>query len=295
MDANSLKDRIVVGYDGSEAATAALQWARGWAEDRGIGLGVITAIGPSPASFGIIDGSFYEGIFERAEAFQKKAVDKIQAEHPDTDVVTLLSEHAPAHALVEASRHAAAVVVGTKGRGPNRELLLGGVADAITQHAHGPVVVVPADMFFGKFAGGDIVVGFDDTPACLPPLRFALEQAQHWKAKLRLVHGWKGEFRWMAGRGEDLPRSVVLANFEADVLSRLQHFANPVLAEFPDVETEWVVEQSFPASALENASKQARMVVVGSRGRGGFLGLLLGSTSRTLAQVSDAPLAVVRS
>jgi len=144
-----------------------------------------------------------------------------------------------------------------------------------------------------------IVVGVDGSPGSREALRWALDEARRREATLRIVHAW------MVPLVEAMPEPWVLgltppAPSDEEVYEHLRAAAQAVLdsavddakAE-PAVEVEGELVEGRAAPALIEAARDADLLVVGSRGRGGFAGLLLGSVSAQCAHHSPCPLVVV--
>jgi nucleotide-binding universal stress UspA family protein len=141
---------------------------------------------------------------------------------------------------------------------------------------------------------GVIVVGIDHSAGAKSALRFAAAEAQLRQATLRPVHAW--QFAHVAP-GIEAAYSGLDANLE-----ELRHAAEAVLEAtvretIPDegaLSVELRVVEGLPASVLVDESRHAELLVVGSRGLGGFRGLLLGSVSQQCAQHAVCPVVIVR-
>lgn len=134
-----------------------------------------------------------------------------------------------------------------------------------------------------------IVVGVDGSEESKQALRWAAEQAGYTGASLDVVSAWQIPvgFGWPAAFPEDYDPA-------ADAKAVLDAVITEVLGEKPDIEIRRIVEEGQAAAALLHLSKGARELVVGSRGRGGFAGMLLGSTSQQLVQHASCPVVVIR-
>jgi len=213
----------------------------------------------------------------------KLAVDEV----PGADAVPrrALAVHGPAaQVLVEAARDAALLVVGSRGLGALSRTVLGSVSSSVLHHASGPVVVVPAAAEVGARIGR-VLVGVDHSPQSHEALRWGVEEASLHDAPLVPVH-----VHQHVVTGEEC---VDLPNLEQAERVALRAAAGAAGAADRAAEPEVLV--GHPAASIEELADPADLVVVGSRGRGGFAGLLLGSTSTQLAQHATAPLLVVRS
>jgi nucleotide-binding universal stress UspA family protein len=188
--------------------------------------------------------------------------------------------------LVAESRQAQLVVVGDRGLGGFTGLLLGSVAVGLAAHAASPVAVVRGA---APSPDGQVVVGVDGSPTSEAALAAAYEAAAARRVRLVAVHTWwdflidttlAPLLDWEAIEGDE---HVLLAE-------RLAGWAE----KYPDVEVRRVVARDKPAHSLLQQATGAQLVVVGSRGRGGFAGLLLGSVSHSLLHHAPCPVLVVR-
>lgn len=293
METYSSAGRVVVGSDGAAHTDAATQWAAQWANDHGLGLTLLCAHGPLGVVYQDVD--MIARVTEAAAAHARQLLDvtvaTVRAVYPNLDVQTELLNAHPAGSLIDRSATAALTVVGTRGAVGLRRVLLGGTADGVITHGSGPVAVVPPDSPLPS--NKDILVGVDTSDGSAAALRFAFEAASATGRTLRLVHAWELEGLWpgahlgLARRmGDNLPLDEDRERFLADTVT-------PLAEAFPHVSVEQVVMEGGAARILSELSPQASLIVVGSRGRAGFTGLLLGSTSRELAQTSECPVVVV--
>jgi nucleotide-binding universal stress UspA family protein len=137
--------RIVVGIDGSDGSRAALHWALDETRQRGSRLDVVLAW--QTPYLGEVSGlvlvSMTEEAEQRARDLLADVADGIVADHPDLEIVPMLAEGRAAPALLDAAEGADLLVVGSRGRGGFKSLLLGSVSSACVHHAPCPVAVVP--------------------------------------------------------------------------------------------------------------------------------------------------------
>ena len=126
-----------------------------------------------------------------------------------------------------------------------------------------------------------LVVGFDGSEGSAKALRWAAEEARLHGAKVDVVRAWSpGEF----GTNEE---NAHIAD------KKLAEDVDSVVGSDPGFELNLVVERGRPAAVLLNHAKDAQMLVVGSRGHGGFTGLLIGSVSQQVTTHTSAPVVVV--
>lgn len=138
---------------------------------------------------------------------------------------------------------------------------------------------------------GRIVVGVDGSPEAAAALQWALDEARLRKASLEVVHAWQfpAAVDLVGAAADDLVRDMQQA--AADLLDRV---TDAVAGADPDVEVERHVVEGGAAASLVNAAASADLLVVGTRGRGGFAGLLLGSVAHQCLHHAPCPVVVVR-
>jgi nucleotide-binding universal stress UspA family protein len=281
---------IVVGVDGSTESDAALRWAAHEAQRHGARLTVLHAHDPIQHAFDTPLEEVYErGLVRIAKVIVDSAVAEVRSLEPAVRVHGETSSGAAAAALIRASGAGARVVVGSRGRGGFTGLLLGSVSQHVATHAAGPVVVVRAEP--GR-PDGPVVVGVDESDASGHVLDVAFEEAALRDARIVVLHAYLPDVRtW----GLDLPPEVedegVRRTLEAD---RLSEIVRPWRRAFPTVDVEVTAAEGQAAARLVAASAPAQLIVVGSRGRGGFTGLLLGSVGLQLLHHSACPVLIAR-
>jgi nucleotide-binding universal stress UspA family protein len=137
-----------------------------------------------------------------------------------------------------------------------------------------------------------IVVGVDGSPESREALRWALEEARLRKAAVRAVHAWGNPYLLTPGFG--LPEDFEFPALHEAAENLLSSAVAEVAGENPDIDIEEVVAEGPAGSVLVEAAKGADLLVVGSRGHGGFVGLLLGSVSQQCAHHAPCPVLIVR-
>ncbi|RDI55294.1 universal stress protein [Nocardia mexicana] len=288
---------VVVGVDGSAAADSALTWAAEVALERGRELRIVHGLDLNGMRdvFGrydvwvppVLDGVRAQGavLVERA---QRRALETA----PGARVTTEVSDDGPAEVLMRYSATAYLVALGASG---TNSLLahVGSILLSVTSHAEGPIVVVRTDpdADHRARADGPVVVGVDGSPVSESALAAAFEEASQRGAELVALHAWNdltiGQF---AGDPYLLfPVNEIETDERLALAERLAGWQD----KYPDVEVRREVCLAAPAAELLRWSKSAQLIVVGSRGRGGFRSLLLGSTSNALVQHAHCPVMVV--
>src|SRR5450756_2988997 len=198
-------DVVLVGVDGSPASLEAADWAAAYAHAHGRALHLVCAYSVPSFTAAALDGGYAAlddtAIAEGARAVLDEAVARVSATGVRTTSAVATGDAAAV--LVELSRGAATVVVGTRGRGGFAERLLGTVSSALPAHAHCPTVVVPYRRRQGRAPEmedatqdaahrtrvGRIVVGVDGSPAAEDALEYAIREAEAWGAELTAVAG----------------------------------------------------------------------------------------------------------
>lgn len=296
MPALPTANRIVVGTDASPAAQSAVDWAAAEALARNLSLLIIACVPehPLPRRSSIFaalgrDRDYLDNIRDQARAKLSAEERRVRKAFPELTIETALAEGPASYPLARATKDAALVVVGARGQSaPLRVKALGGTSDAVVTHAHGPVAVIPEEAFSPH---GPVVVGVDDAPAAREAIRVAFAEAARRGVTLVAIYVWH-EPAMAADTG------ALSALALRDVKGEVEQFIDELIADsaaaYPHVAVERRVEVGYPASVLIDASRHKSLVVVGSRGRGGFAGLMLGSTSRAVLRDAHCPVMVVR-
>ena len=288
---------IIVAVDGSDASNEAVRWAANAALKRKQPLKLVSAY--TMPQFMYADGMVPPQ--ELYDELESEAGDKIENARKivtdfsaDVEVSYLVKEGAPIDTLLDLSETAEMIVMGSRGLGSLSSLVMGSVSSAVVAHAECPVVVVRKDndvTVDNKY--GPVVVGVDGSEISRQALKIAFREAEARGALLRAVHSWTDTqihttYVGLVDAQNQMDRMIVeRQNMMEDELKEL-------IKEYPSVQVEEIVERERPVQSLTEAAKDAQLLIVGSHGRGGFKGMLLGSTSRTLLQYAPCPMMVVR-
>ena len=281
---------IVVGVDPSTAGRKAIAFALGEALVRGAEVVAVRAWTMPPFSLhypiASPDADVERQMAAEATSLVEHQLKLAMEEVPGADAVPTRAVvvHGPAApVLVEAASGAELLVVGSRGLNALSRAVLGSVSASVLHHAAVPVAVVPASTQIG---GGvrRVLVGVDHSPESRRALRSAVDEATLHDAPLVPVH-----VHQHIATGEEC---VDLPALESSERASLRAAAVDAGAVETSIEPEVVI--GHPAASLEALARPDDLLVVGSRGRGGFSGLLLGSTSSQLAQHATAPVLVVR-
>lgn len=275
------RDRIVVGTDGSRRADHAVNWAAERAAALDVPLLVLHVVAGSPHpsnALSAVTASFENDFRSKAHERLARAVQRVHEQHPDLDISGEVVEGNASYVLAQASRQALLVVVGARGQSaPLSVRMLGGVSDQVTAHATGPIAVVPDEAL--ENPGGPVVLGVDESPEARAAMWFAFRAAETRGVPVLAVHAW----------GDRDSHEIV-----SRVTALVDGMLADARAEYPDVPVEVRIVHGRPHHELVHASRNAGLVVVGSRGIGGFTGLLLGSTSKRVLREAHCPVIVTR-
>lgn len=284
---------VVVGYDGSVSSQNALRWATAEAIRTLAPLRIVEVFElvvhsrPTPGHVVPLESlrtARDKGLSELAEG--------IRLQHPTLQVETRLAEGPPAQALLEDAQQARLVVLGSRGVGGWSGLLVGSVTVQVTTHAPCPVVVLPHDLRPHAHEGPTVVVGVDGSKASAHAIDFAFAQAEALHATVAAVHTWTSPFLTYADGASMLQFDEDKIEDEARLL--VAESVAGAATEHPDVRWTTELAPGSAAQALVRRSESADLIVVGSRGRGGFTGLLLGSVSQSVLHHTQCPIAIVR-
>lgn len=289
--------RIVVGVDLPDSATPALWWAFTEAARRDAELDVVRAWMPPPlevSSVGLpvppVDLAPYVGA---AKQVLDAAIDRVQ---PDlrrrvVAVHPIAPQERASKALLDVSIGADLLVVGTRRHGALRGLL-GSVSHQCAHHATCPVVVVPPDWPTSRTLTR-IVVGVDGSAGSALALRWALDEAARWGSSLVIAHSWFTPYPVEPWGMVVTPKDRgVFESTARDLMSDMVDRAVAEGAVRPTVLDLLPIDDAS-GPALVEASADADLLVVGSRGRGGFAALLVGSTSLHCLHHAACPVALV--
>ena len=294
---------ILVGLDGSDAALHALDWATQEARVRQWGLRLVCSYALPSFAAASLDGGYAalddSAIRAGAEAVLAEALARVA--DSGVPVTSHVAVGDAAAVLVDESREVGLVVVGTRGGGGFAERLLGTVSSALPAHAKCPTVVVPLRRRGTQEPAGSplpevapirrVLVGVDGSPQSELALRCALREAHRWEATVVAVSAVPvntvtGVLAWLP---EPIDHRAVLSDVEESLGLVLKR----VTEEMSGLKGARLVRDGTGAEVLSGLSDDADLLVVGSRGRGGFAGLLLGSTSQAVLHHAQCPVLVV--
>ncbi|WP_303166629.1 universal stress protein [Bifidobacterium dentium] len=280
---------ILVGVDGSHASYKATWWAANYAKHAGLTLQIVCAYSlPSYAavSFDATYTAMGDDNAAHSDAQEILSKAKAIADEQGVEAATLIVTGDPASVFVELSRNYNLIVIGNRGKGGLAERLLGTTSSSLPAYAYCPIVVVPYTDDDGNLMHLNntitkVAVGSDESKWGLKALEIAADFADAWGAELDVISAVPN----MKGSEDE----GVMASFKEDLDVRIK----PLEESHPNLTINKQIVPGPAVGALTKASYDHDVVVVGSRGRGGFTGLLLGSTSQGLLQHAVGPVYVV--
>jgi nucleotide-binding universal stress UspA family protein len=301
-------DGVIVGVDGSDHGTCALVWAAREAERRRRPLHIITAYSVPIFAASGLDGGYATiddaVIREGAQAILQQAVEKVSG-YP-IEVHASVESGDAAGVLLEVSESAELLVFGSRGRGGFVGRLLGSVSSALPAHAKCPTVTVP--LSWARHLGEHVeerhakresaltaavehvvLVGVDGSEQARIAALVAAEEAELMRAPLRVVCAvpqYSGSMAWV-------PAPVDREQLFRDIRVQLDAGKAWLQSHFPDLAVDTVLRDGSPVDVLVESTKSAELLVLGTRGHGGFTGMLLGSTTDGVLHHAKGPVMVV--
>lgn len=284
---------ILIAVDGSAESDAAIRWAT--REALLLGAATVTlvhVVAPVVVSWPVANlrSDFCDWQEENAQQVLERAQKLVQAEMGDAHppkVTELVLHGNVAPTLVRLSTEAGLVVVGSRGLGGVAGAVLGSTSRSLLHHAHCPVTVIHRDEAHAVDANSPVLVGIDGSPVSEAATARAFDEASRRRVDVVALHAWS-DVRMPSALGvgwheyEDQGHEVL-----GERLAGWQE-------RYPDVGVRRRIVCDRPAHWLIDESQRAQLVVLGSRGRGGFAGMLLGSVSTTVAGMAKCPVMVVR-
>jgi nucleotide-binding universal stress UspA family protein len=291
MSGTTEKHGILVCVDGSAASDDAVAWATREAIMRQLSITLMHSVPPVIVDWSVGQLDIPEWQREHGQHVIDQARKTLSAnlgESEPLEIHTAIVYSSLVPTLIDASKRAWMIVAGSRGLGAFGRMLLGSVTTALMHHAHCPVAVIHS---VGSAAPGSIapvLLGIDGSPASEAATALAFDEASRRGVGLVALHAWSdvGVFPMLGMDWRDNERKA--QEILAERLAGWQE-------QYPDVRVERLLFCDQPSRWLLKESERAQLVVVGSHGRGGFPGMLLGSVSSAVAQSATVPVIVVRS
>lgn len=291
------EDIIAVAVDGSKASHVAVRWAANTALKRGVPLRLAS-------SYTMPQYLYAEGMVPPQELFddlQVETMEKIDEAReiahkvaPDIKIGHTIAEGSPIDMLLEMSKSVTMIVMGSRGLGGLSGMVMGSVSAAVVSHASCPVVVVREDNNVDEANKyGPVVVGVDGSEVSQKATEFAFAEADARGAELIAVHTWM-DMQVQASLAGLSAAQQQWEEVEREQKDLLEERLSSFVERHPSVDVKKLITRDRPVRALVDAAEGAQLLVVGSHGRGGFRGMLLGSMSRALLQSAPCPMMVVR-
>ncbi|GAA3735705.1 nucleotide-binding universal stress UspA family protein [Spinactinospora alkalitolerans] len=302
MNSTSEVRWVIVGVDGSDSSRYALEWSANEARLRGLGLRIVTAVqlpereGPFAQFAHNPDDTAEAPRAHEAQALLDYARDWIKGIYPEIEVDTRLATERPGAALLQAASEpgVAAAVIGSRGLGSLASAFVGSVGVELAARAPVPVVVLPKKHESVKGVKGRIIVGVDGSETGQRAVEFAFAQGAKRDAEVVAICAWQPMAAFASTIGPVPPEVFDDSAVAAAARETLDAALAGPRATYPDVVVTAHEVRGHPVVALLEEASAADLIVVGSRGRGGFGGLLLGSVSQAVMHGAHGPVAIVR-
>jgi nucleotide-binding universal stress UspA family protein len=284
---------VVIGYDGSADSEAALAWGLAFADRHRTPVRIVQGFDPSQHTLRLVGGNGADAagqLYAHARQQLKQARDRSEDDYPHLDISTLLEPAAPEDLLIDESRTAATVVIGSRGQSRLSTLLAGSTALSVAGRAHCTVVAVRSRPD-AQTPGHGVVVGTDGSPVAEAAIAFAFQQAADLAAPLTVVHAWNDPMT-VSVLGNPLPTYDPI-DYPREQQSLLVESLAGWADKFPQVDIDVRLIRGQAVSTLAAASTDAELLVVGCHGQSVLRGMVLGSVSQGLLHHAALPLAIV--
>ncbi|MFI5670939.1 universal stress protein [Streptomyces sp. NPDC051704] len=283
---------VTVGFDGSRESLAALDWAAGEAVSRAVPLRLLQVWSKDdgPRTRLVAPGTA-QGWGERALGTAER---RLRRRHPGLRTETQWVCGGPVPELCAAADEAELLVLGSRGLGRSAGFLAGSVSLAVLARTRRPLALVrphnrPAAG--EEEPAGEVVVGLGVSAPGDEVLAFGFAAADRYGCGLRVLHAWAVPAVHGADMGGGL--QLICARTAQDARRALDEALAPWTEKYPEVSVVRDCHQGRPAQELVEASRGARLVVVGRRNRRAGIGTHIGSVTHAAIHHSQAPVTVV--
>lgn len=280
-----MTEHITAGVDGSGRSWRAVLWAAHDAVLRGCSLRLVHSLPRWEGDFPFFPPGRFEEAEQHGHAALEDAISLVREAYPDLEVTTHLQMGTPAQVMLAEAQDAHSVVLGAKGEDAGN-MLMGSTTLQLVGHAPSPVVVV------GHASAGHqrVVAATDGSPDSARAVEYAFEEASLRRSRLRVVNALGLPQGWPRHLLRPLPED----NEQVAIMrQQVEDQIAPLREQYPDVTVEVHVHRLDPVPVLTDASHKADLMVMGSRGRGGFHGLAVGSVTHKLLHFVGCPLVII--
>jgi nucleotide-binding universal stress UspA family protein len=292
MAKSATETGLLVCVDGSPASDAAVAWVNREATMRQLPITLLHVVEPIVVGWPV--GQMFSEMPQWQQENAQHAIDQARkilsaglGKSDSPQVHTEIVYSKVVSTLIEASKDAWMIVVGSQGMGALGRLLLGSVSTNLVHHAHCPVAVIHSEQGVTADVSSSVLLGIDGSPEADAATALAFDEASRRGVELVALHAWSDVAVFPALGMDWHDRASQGQEVLAERLAGWQE-------QYPDVRVKRLLVCDKPARWLLEESERAQLVVVGSRGRGGFPGLLLGSVGSAVAQSARVPVIVVR-
>lgn len=281
-----MTQKIVVGVTEASGSRRAVEWAAARAIARKQQLELLGIVGGVIGSVG--EGSVVDAA--KAATAELLEAEKARVAADGLVITTRVETGDPVSTLIEASKDAALLVIGSDYRGPGDGPARGSHGIRVVAAADCPVVVVP-DLELDDDRRG-VIVGVDGSPVSEAAIAFAAAEADRLGEPLTAVIAWTPIA---------VPRNAFMitpdsyrAGLEQAAREALSVSLAGLRGRYPDLDIDERVAEGYPSVVINELAENARLTVVGTHGRGRLRQFLLGSISHEVLQRLAAVTAVVR-
>lgn len=286
MTAEQRERLVVVGVDGSGTDSNALLWAARVASRNQARLHIVHAL---EVPLGVVEAL---PLPEDPEPVAEQTAARVREQFPGLTVTAEDVPGSPAAVLMEHQDQAMVLVVGSGQRGTLGQVILGTTSLPVAMHARCPVAVVNKTVDMQREPSGVVTAAVDGSRDSVAAAAMAFAAARARGGRVRCVATWALEV--VDGYVVTEPDSAEWRAIEDDLRERVTTAIAPVVERFPDVPHEVRIEHGNAARVLLACTRECDLLVMGSRGRGGFAGKLLGSVSQRVLQAAEGPVMIVK-
>ena len=296
--------RMLMATDGSPSADQAAEVAALIAKSFDSEVTILSAIPSIGAKAAPLEGEYYSKLINRADdnadkaasVFKKAGVTVTEKEIPQgrASVVETIVDYA-------AQEKTGLIVMGTRGLGGFRRAVLGSVSSGVAAHAPCATLVVRQSEKKGGAGRGirRVLVAVDGSPNAQRALETAIDIAKGMKADLRIAHVvYVPTLFWSMGvPGAAVPTDKIEEDAEkaaSKLLAEAVKFSKDAGVANP--KDELVTDLVSPAQGIVQLAERdsTDVIVIGTRGNGGFKKLLLGSVANSVLHYADCSVLVTR-